>query len=165
MVDSLGVAVEHRCNYLTIYVLKFLFRQELSCFMHPLKVVFQFLPSLIILYIVHSQNEFKALIRNESLMLIFFFVVQIFIGVASMEEHGLSNSHNIRMIKPRHYIKALDLLHAGVHMLPIPFPSIDPLGLGYLKTVCSVGIDCHKLPCLFNSVDCDFVDATKCALP
>lgn len=165
MVDCLGVTVEYRCNYLTINMFEFLLRQELACFMHPLKVVLQFLSSLIVLNVVHSKNEFKALIRNKCLMLIFPFVIQIFIWIASVEEHGFTNCNDVWVIQASHNVEALDLLHTGIHVLPVPLTAVNSLGLRYLEAVCSVGVYRHKLPCLLYSVHGHFVDSAECAFP
>ena len=68
------------------------------------------------------------------------------------------------MVQPGHYVKPLDLLHSRVHVLSVPFATINSLVFRYLEAIGRIGVDSDKLPGLVLAVDPDLVDSAKCSL-
>ena len=161
MVHRFGVAEEDRGNDLSVDVLKLRLVEILARFVHSLEEVLQLLAALVVLDIVHAEDELEALVLDNRLMLIFSLVVQKLVWIAAVEQHGLADSYYVWMVQAGHYVESLNLLHPRIHMLPVPLPAIYALVLRYFETVGCVSVDRHKLPRLILSVHAHLIHAAK----
>lgn len=124
----------------------------------------QLLSTLIILDVVHAKDQFEALVLHVRLMLVIVLMVQKLVRTAPMEEHRFPHRHDVWVVESCHNVKALDLFHAGVDVLSVPFTAVDSFVLGYLKAIGRIRIYRYKFPRLFFAIHLDLIDTAKSPL-